>query len=543
MRITHGIGRRGFLRLGAALPGALFLPPGLAAATAAPAAEADRRLFLFVDWYHVKKGQLNIVVDPAKVTADGKKLIESLNRDFKRTFEEGPEARNRDRDCPYGVRIAQEPAEKSKPWLVADRPWEESANTAIVLRDQGRYRCWYVSELKKAERAMTISDGRGMELSGSLLAYAESADGWAWEKPALDVLAYAGSRKTNLVTQYHNGGCVFRDDHGPPEERYKTFHFDALPKAEVRPDAPSRERYGLYGVSSPDGYRWTKRDKPLVRYFCDTTNIAAWDPLHERYTGFFRHHVGGGRAISHAVTKDFWDWPAPQPILYSDPHDAPADDYYTNGYTVYPDDPSLRLLFVAVYHRNTDLVDVRAGLSRDGMIFQWLSYEPIIAHGGNGEWDGGAVYAAPNLVHLPDGRLALPFSGYSTTHNEAWYRSFYGAYPSRAAGGWAIWRDGRLAGIEARDVGGFTTQAATFSGSRIELNARTTRSGGIRVELRESGRVVPGYAFADAVPFHGDETWAECRWRGKEGVGALAGKKLEIAFELTSAKIFACRFA
>jgi hypothetical protein len=516
----------------ATMPG----PPALAANT------PDRNLFLFVDWYHVKKGQLTVVLDPAKISDDGKKLIESLQRDFGRSFPQGTEARKRDQDTPYGVRISQEVAGKSKPWLVADRPWEESANTAVVIPESGRYRCWYVAELKKFKREVTVSDGRGMELSGSVFAYMESADGLNWTKPALKVLDYGGSNENNLVTPYNNGGSVFRDDHGPAEERYKTFHFDELPKDEVAKDASTHDRYGLFGVSSPDGYRWKKHPKPLIRYFCDTTNIAGWDPLLGRYTGFFRYHVNGGRAISHAVTEDFWNWPPPEPLLYADPLDAPADDYYTNGYTVYPDDPSLRLLFVAVYHRNTDLVDVRVALSRDGKVFQWLSYDPILTCGENGAWDGGSVYATPNLVHLPDGKLALPFSGFSTTHNEAWYRNFYGTHPSQAAGAWATWRDGRLAGIEARDLGGFTMMPAVFTGKRIELNARTSRSGSVKVELRESGKPVPGYSFDQSIPFQSDELWTNCRWEGKDDVAALSGKKLEIAFELSSAKVFACRF-
>jgi len=65
----------------------------------------------------------------------------------------------------------------------------------------------------------------------------------------------------------------------------------------------------------------------------------------------------------------------------------------------------------------------------------------------------------------------------------------------------------------------------------------------VKVELRESGKPIPGYSFDEAIPFQGDELWANCRWKGREDVAGLSGKKLEIAFELSSAKIFACRFA
>ena len=64
----------------------------------------------------------------------------------------------------------------------------------------------------------------------------------------------------------------------------------------------------------------------------------------------------------------------------------------------------------------------------------------------------------------------------------------------------------------------------------------------MKVELRESGKPVPGYSFDQSIPFQSDELWTNCRWEGKDDVAALSGKKLEIAFDLASAKVFACRF-
>jgi len=257
--------------------------------------------------------------------------------------------------------------------------------------------------------------------------------------------------------------------------------------------------------------------------------------------GFFRHHLSG-RTISRAETPDFWEWPDPQPLLYAGPLDSPADDYYTNAYTSYPGDPSLRLLFPAIYHRDDDSVDIRLAVSRDGRAFQWVSYEPIVTLGRAGEWDGGSIYACPNLVQLPDGRLALPYHAYSTTHNEVFFEKFYRDYPGQTGAAWALWKEGRLAGIEAEHSGQFTANAARFDGERIQINARTNRGGAVEVELRERGRALDGFSFDDCEPFSGDATWAACRWGGREDLGRLRGKRLELAFRLRSAKIFACRF-
>ncbi len=498
----------------------------------------ETKLFLFVDWFHVKKGDLQVTLDPQRISAEGKTLLETYARDFKKTFDQSGHG-FKPVDVPFGIRIVQEQATRSKPWLLADKPWEKSATSPTVLYDEGRYRCWYISRLKGEPQKMTADQERLMEVSGSALAYAESEDGINWTKPVCGVLNFEGSRENNLVSPDNNGGSVFRDDHGPAEERYKGFHFDELPKEAA--GSGSMARYGLFGVSSPDGYHWKKNPKPLVRYFSDTVNIAGWDNEMGKYVGYFRHHLSG-RTISRAETTDFWDWPAPQPLLYAGPLDGPAEDYYTNCYTTYPGDPSLRLMFPAIYHRDSDSVDVRLSVSRDGRAFQWVSYNPILKLGAAGEWDGGSLYAHPNLVQLPDGRLALPYDAYNTTHNEVFFENFYGDYNSTSGIAWALWDDARLAGIQADQMGQFTMNAAIFEGQQIQLNARTTQAGRIDVELRDRGKAIPGFSFDDCVPLSGNLVWSRCQWKGQESLASLRGKYVELAIRLRSAKIFACRF-
>jgi hypothetical protein len=538
------LGRRAFLALGGALPAL----PSIPRLPARPAAPAAGKLFLFVDWHHVKKGDLKAVLDPRRVSAEGRQARERFAAEFNLTFEEG-EHGFQPLDVPHGVRITPEPAEMSKAWLVPDRPWEKMLAWTTVLRDEGRYRCWTQTILEGQRTKLTVDAGRAMEVSGNALGYAESTDGWNWTKPSLRLYSWGGSLDNNLVSPDGNSASVFRDDHGPAEERYKMTHFDALPR-EAGADKP---QYGLYGLTSPDGYRWKRNPKPLIHYFSDTENVIAWDPLLAKYVGYFRHHTSG-RTIARAETDDFWNWPPLAPLFYPGPMDSPADDYYTNGYTVYPDDPSLRLLFASIYHHDSDGADVRLAVSREGRSYQWLSYEPIIRVGEAGAWNGAQIYPGPNLVHLPDGRLALPVRGHDTSHNEHWFQTFYASYPRGSGIGWALWKDGRLAGIEAAHLGGLTIKPARFDGSRIEINARTARSGSVQVELREQaapgssrrdaapGRALDGFAFADCVPFRGDQVWSECRWKNGPDLSGLRGKNLEMAVRLSGAKLFAARW-
>lgn len=499
---------------------------------------SEKKTFLFVDWFHVKKGDLQVTLDPKRISAAGKTLLETYDRDFKKTFIQTGHG-FKSVDVPYGIRIVQEPATRSQPWLLPDKPWETSATSPTVIFDEGKYRCWYSTVLPGEKQTTTVDQERVMEVSGSALAYAESQDGINWTKPILNVLKFQGSDANNLVSPFNNGGPVFRDDHGLAEERYKGFHFDALPKDEVN-SGGSMAKYGLYGVTSPDGYHWKKHSKPLIRYFSDTENIAAWDSVAQKYVGYFRHHLSG-RTISRAETENFWEWPDPQPLMHAGPLDGPAEDYYTNCYTTYPGEPALRLMFPAIYHRGNDSVDVRLAISRDGRVFQFVSYDPILKLGASGEWDGGSLYAQPNLIQLPDGRLALPYDAYNTTHNEIFFKNFYEKYDSTSGIAWALWDDARLAGIQADEEGQFTTNAFLFGGKRLELNARTIRAGSVEVELREKGKHIPGFSFEDFAPLSGNQVWTNLQWKGQDSLKPLRGKYLEMVIRLRTAKVFAYR--
>lgn len=480
------------------------------------------------------------VLDESRMSEEGRKQKESFEKDGGLVFYSGPHG-FRGLNMPYGVRITPEIATRSAPVLSADAPWEADFGYHSVIHEEGRYKCWYYAQLKTQKTGLTIAAGRAMEISGSAMAYAESVDGFHWKKPDLNLIQYGGSRANNLITTLGNTACVFRDPNGIPEERFKGVHFDLLPAGEIPPNAGSLQKYGLYGISSPDGFHWTKRPKVLVRHFADTLNVVAWDPLLNKYVGYFRDHVNG-RSISRSETADFWDWPAPQPLLYSGPRDFPSDDFYTNGYTTYPDDPTLRLLFPAIYHRDSDSVDARMAMSREGRAYQWLSDDPVIRNGQAGEWDHGGIYPSPQLVHLPDGRLALPYRGYATTHNEFWFSVFYKNYQRPAHMGWAIWKDGRLAGIEAQHRGEFSTQAAPVAGAKLQINARTSRAGSVEVELRQKGNPIEGFTFSDCVPFNGDEVWTDFHWKEKSDLSSLRGKGVSLAFRLNSAKVFAFRY-
>jgi hypothetical protein len=516
-------------------------PAGAAGALAtvrlqAPAGSA--RTILFLEWTNVEKGKIESVYDPSRLTDEARKVFEINKKDFgidPRIGKHGMAAYH----VPEGIRIAVEKARKTDRWLKADRPWETSISGGNVLFDEGRFRCWYSASLAKEKQQVVFAEGRAMEVSGTATCYAESNDGIHWAKPSLGLFAFDGSKENNIVSPLWVDS-PFRDDHGTPEERYKAFTFAELPAEDVPKGAGAFYKYGLYGLVSPDGYHWTQLPKPLVRHFCDTWNIAGWDPLLKKYVGYFRGHTGG-RSITRAETDDFHNWPMPQTLMYAGAEEGPSEDYYTSAYTTYPGIPRIRLMFPAIYHQNTDYVDVRLATSSDGQGWNWVSRVPIIDHGAPGEWDRGSLYGQPNLLRLPDGRLALPYNGYDQTHNEGFSNSYKDWPKSETGMAWAVWDEGRLAGIQADGIGRFYAVSEDFKGGQILINARTAPGGRVEVELVQKDKVLPGFAFADCVPFRGDGRWVPLRWKGKADLSELKGKRFQLHFRLTKAKVFGYR--
>ena len=499
--------------------------------------------YLFVDWVHVDKGRMEVTLDVDRLSDEGKAFIARYEREWGIYRDLSGHGMKRLR-IPFGVRITVEKATKSPPFLEADRPWEEDIHWVTVIHEEGKYRCWYQVQLpaEHAEAKRVMDGERSMELGGTGLCYAESLDGILWDKPNLGLFTFDGSKQNNIVSPYGDSSAVFRDDSAPPEERYKMFDWDRL--HDVPEDAEPNKKYGLYGCVSPDGYSWTRLPEPLLRYFHDTHNVGCWDPTLEKYVAFVRRHLNG-RAIGRAETDDFRHWPDSEVVICPTPMDSPADDYYTNGFTWYPDAPSTKFLFSTIYHHDSDLVDTRLATSPDGRLFNWVSYEPIVEAGESGEWDDGGLYLCPNLVHLPDGSLGMAYRGMGETHNES-FKRFYGDTQAGTRFAWAKWQEGRLAGIEADDQGEFFTQRVKHDGSQIEINARTTRVGSVEVEVWEAvdrylSKPVAGFTFEENVPFSGDDIWSRFRWKGKKSLDELQGKEIQLRFRLCSAKVFGYR--
>lgn len=467
-------------------------------------------------------------------------------------------------DPPVGVKLRVEPARKSDIFLHAERPWEDEARLRVntVLYDEGRFRLWYGSDKYDPD-------------SGSYTCYAESTDGFAWERPELNLIDYDGSKKNNIIScnGEHFLQCILKDPAAPPETRYKSIgpkgryfrdgKYDPnMTQKEVKKllvdmdlggVAPEDRRKKIQIHSavrasvSPDGLRWTNLEEPLIDVgptALDTHNLVTFDPFEGRYVLYLR---GGSderrRHVRRADSAEFAQFDNLRPCLVADPQDDISDDIYNPCYTVYPNGLRFYLMFPSLYHRVESHVDAQLAVSRDSYLWQRPERVPIIdlAHEG-GEY--GSLYAAPNLAAPEEGDWRLAFSGSERKHD---FRARGSAprAPDRSELRWALWKPNRLAGLDAEGEGRVVLNMRICAGAEMRLNYRTEADGWVKAELVHPPSTPPreveafeGFSLAEAEKLTGDEVSRVVRWNGNSDLSSLKGREVAVRLRMNKAKVF-----
>ena len=513
----------------------------------ARAASSQLVTHLFTNWSKVDAGNAIFSVNLDHVSEKDQRLIEKVNDYYKVTMKVERGERSPGRvNTATGVKIEIEKGQLLGPWLQSERPWEKAGVGPLgVIQEGNRYRLWYGCSWTVRDRAVVAPDGRlklGSEGGGSGVCYAESSDGFNWERASLGMVEFEGSRDNNIFSL--NGfdgitGHVFLDPNAPKEERYKVAGLTNI--RTYRPQAKSMG--GIMGAAvSPDGIRWKRLPEPFWdSYFNNDGGPSIYfDQKLEKYVLFTRQNYPRRRSIARAETADFRRWPHPTLVLTPGPMEAPSDDFYNNTYVSYPGAEKAHLMLTSVYHRDTSLVDIRLASSVDGIAWNWVSRDPVLELGRPGDWNGGSMYAVPSMIKLPDGRVAVPMVGSSWSHNE-WWRVKFETHQKWPRGiGWATWEDGRLSGIKADKRGEFTTHRFVYRGKELELNLRTGgRSGSVRLELLVEGE--PERTPLRSRDIVGDHLWVPVPWEGNPELSALTGKTVRLRFQLYNAKLFGFR--
>lgn len=487
--------------------------PGIATARPIPGVPmklAGNRI-VFTDWSYVQPGDLDWV------DASGKSVYVVGNVSPGAARHVGIEA-------PRGVRIRAE-----RPQIVGplERPHR------CIIQDGKLYRGWTDNE------------------------YYESTDGITWVKKARLVL----DKETDGIQH------VFIDPVAPAEERYKSvWSDDRLTAADFdryRKQYPddweprALVHYAEYktvscirGSVSPDGIHWKTLPDPLGVEYSDTLNTAYYDSVLRKYVVFTRawsirpyaDHLPvdirnswtgtGRRAIGRTSSATFRHFPPSELILEAPPSMLPSETLYTNCYTTVPGAPDQHLMFPTVWNASIDdRTRIVMASSHDGAVWSWVPGGDLLETAKPGEWNGGCIWATPNLIELPNGDWALPYYAHNVPHK----------YPrgQRKSGlGYAVWPKGRMVAIEAPEKGELTMMTVIAPGLRLRVNATTTAAGSILVEV--AGK--PDRTFDRCARLSGDLHWSPVRWGDHEDLGIAAGQAVTLRFRLDHAAIYGIQF-
>ncbi|NLH99634.1 MAG: hypothetical protein GX446_09110 [Chthonomonadales bacterium] len=493
---------------------------------------------VFTNWFYVRPGSFG--------------WYDAQGRNVTVAGSEGPfGATMRRVDHPHGIRLRAESARRRGPVIAPERPWEQGGRGlafGCVLMDGGRLRAW------------------GGCPAGPCVW--ESADGVAWTRPKLGVKEHEGSRETNLLDA--GVGAVFVDPSAPDQERYKSVTLGDInveQYAAFRARHPGRWQprayrkdvghvYALRGHVSPDGIRWRTLPEPLCLEHSDTQIVAYRDVRLGKYVIYTRSYMigprspraqgenivwwggdaggPGRRSIGRTESSDFAAFHVSDVIVVPGP-DLRADDVlYTNCRTCIPQAPDQHLMFPAVWHTYDDTTTVVLASSHDGRVWQFVPGSSVLDTAPFGEWDGGCVFAQPDLVELPNGDFALPYTGYDVPHK-------YPRGQYRYAPGLAVWPKGRIVALEAEQSGEFATVGIIPPKSRLLVNAVTKRGGSLLIEAAGmTGKPLPGRAFADAVPILGDRFRHPVTWKDGDRLPTDAGVILR--FRMDQVKLYGLDF-
>jgi hypothetical protein len=350
---------------------------------------------------------------------------------------------------------------------------------------------------------------------------------------------------------------IRKDNADPdPARRYKMICFIYEPKA-VR---------GYHTMVSPDGLNWTRSSATPICPGRDVIN-AYYDERLKRYVALAKimtPYRGHTRRIFYVTSSaDFVNWTKPElaiapdleddagslarieevrPIL--DRPDDPAEmrtEFYGNGFY---QAESCTLAFPWVFTVNARSrignneegpFEVQLAVTRDLAEWQRPFRVPAIPRGRVGEWDGGLQMTASQALRVGD-EIWLYYCGSNHTHGTpVLYRP---DDPDRKAKftssiGLAKWKLDRFVSADASD-GTLTTVPITYSGNRLELNAR----GRVRVELLDAA----GTSLALSQPLAGDSLRHTVRWPDADIVAARRGRPVVLRFHLRGAELYSFAF-
>ena len=398
-----------------------------------------------------------------------------------------------------------------------------------IIQEENKFRMWY--------EAFPDYD----KDKSSFLCYAESRDGYNWEKPDLELVEWDGNTRNNILfkPEMHptghglHGPCVFLDKNPecPASEKYKLAH-----------SGPDRgDGRQCYGAVSPDGIIWNFIEEPIVKepIWADTQTVIEWNSDKEKYVGFFRGWWYNRRHVYFGQTDDFYNWTGLKPVLTSDPTLPPDHDWYCNGFHTWPGARNAYLLMPTIYRRSRDDLCVELRTSRDFRNWYKLKTNPIIEPDEHPDIFYGGVYLGHGILQFEDKTWAIPVGAPNVHHNEQ-------RVPGSRTGHiyLAKWREDGFLGLYTKDKGEFWSQIFSFEGDAIQLSANVRPGGIISIGLHEnfSNGYLPGFEIENCKPIDVNCFWDPVSWKDNPELAEFDDCRIRVHVKLERATLYGLRF-
>lgn len=400
------------------------------------------------------------------------------------------------------------------PLVVRDKAWEgtgpHSGGTVLFDPESKKFLMWY---------SVWNSHAYYNQLPFSYnVCYAESKDGYTWEKPDLGVFNYEGSTANNIIKLGTD----------------KTQNIDVClnPKPGVWPGrflAVHNQKGGIFLSHSDDGKTFTfDLQSPVLSYHSDTHNNIEYDEVRDHWFLYCRPRAYAGyhkRRVSMQESADLKAWTHDHTILV--PGETGANEFY--GMVVFRRG-DLFWGLLQRYDKSTGYMDTELAWSGDGRDWELLpKHLAFTERGKEGAWDAGMVIPiAPVFV---DDEIRFYYGGFPFSHDTD--KENVGAI------GLMVSQRDRLIGIRplGAEPGVALTRPVPTNGHGLVLNARVR--GAIRCELRtDNNKKIPGFTVEDCDAVTGDGFALPVTWKGKL-LDDSPEPYARVFFELKDADLFA----
>ena len=392
-----------------------------------------------------------------------------------------------------------------------------------VFRDEedGNWRCLYQGRLSDAK-------SRTQHVAVTI----ESGDGIHWQLN--DISSHAPDIERRFKHQvlpilgFSEWGPCFYDERAEKSHRIKAF------------GSPSN----LY--VSPNGLRWILQDGVKWHpWGIDPAVSAFWNKYRNCYVIAARP-VAGDRRIAVYETEDWVSFTSPELALQADALDTPAAEVYGMPMFEYE---GMFIGLLWIFHTSTvtqnnpgkflyGKVDCQLAYSYDGKHFLRGLRDPFFENPPPGEWGSGCIY--PSSLVRQDSEQKIRIYSSSTKLQHAQVFLLDNPQNHDALLLHELRKDGFVYLESQRGPGSLITRILYHSGGELSLNTEVPY-GTLRVQITDlDGDAIEGYSFSDSLPFTGDSTSHEPKWKNAT-LSALSGQTIRIEIELTNGRLYAVR--